>query len=370
MARLAGALRARNMSNLSGSDALTMIADACAEIAAEDAEREGHSSGTDTGAMSGGGADRPQSDGGSTPPGANRLPPLDPALVEECLQLFYKHGGGVSSHAGGVSMDAALTHYRERVEGPLREELEKLHGFVQHSQDIAWHHGEKRMEAMAEADRLRGELARERKLLDEMEKRKDGAYEERNRVVALLAALYPSKRCRTAIEGWSDDWHGCVYIETPEGQLSWHYHDSQASMFAHVPEGAASWDGHTTEEKYRRVGRLCVNAAPVERAAAPQPTDEERQRLADMARYYGGQGASSLVYVRADDMRRIATLLEQPAPAPPRKSIGRRWVVKFSDGELHERVFLFNDEAYRAARRIEGSVVVPCDLVPMEEDKP
>jgi hypothetical protein len=82
---------------------------------------------------------------------------------------------------------------------------------------------------------------------------KDAAYEERNRVVALLAAVFPSVRTRTAIEGWSDDWHGCVYVTLPTGQASWHYHDSQAHLFAHVPAGPALWDGHTTDEKYDRV---------------------------------------------------------------------------------------------------------------------
>lgn len=99
----------------------------------------------------------------------------------------------------------------------------------------------------------------------EMERRKDGAYEERNRVVAALAraalaAGWRAGLARTAIEGWSDDWHGCVYIETPEGQLSWHYHDSQAWMFADLPAYNAAWDGHTTPEKYQRLARLSADA--------------------------------------------------------------------------------------------------------------
>ena len=66
----------------------------------------------------------------------------------------------------------------------------------------------------------------------EMEKRKDDAYLERNRVVAALAKLFPSGIERTAIEGWSEDWHSCVYIDLPTGQVSWHYHDSHAFLFA------------------------------------------------------------------------------------------------------------------------------------------
>ena len=98
-------------------------------------------------------------------------------------------------------------------------------------------------------------LAAER---DALKASKDAAYEERNRVVALLAAVFPSVRARTAIEGWSEDWHGCIYITLPTGQASWHYHDSHAHLFAHVPEGAAIWDGHTTLEKYERVAATCA----------------------------------------------------------------------------------------------------------------
>ena len=98
-------------------------------------------------------------------------------------------------------------------------------------------------------------LAAER---DALQASKDAAYEERNRVVALLATVFPSVRTRTAIEGWSEDWHGCVYVTLPTGQASWHYHDSHAHLFAHVPEGAATWDGHTTAEKYERVAATCA----------------------------------------------------------------------------------------------------------------
>ena len=100
----------------------------------------------------------------------------------------------------------------------------------------------------------------------EMEAQKDAAYLERNKVVAALASVFPSGIARTAIEGWSDDWHGCVYIDLPTGQASWHYHDSQAHLFEHLPVYTGKWDGHDTEEKYRRVLALPSGAAL---AAAP-----------------------------------------------------------------------------------------------------
>lgn len=99
--------------------------------------------------------------------------------------------------------------------------------------------------------------------LAEMTARKDAAYLERNQVVAALAKCFPSGVVRTAIEGWSEDWHGCVYIDLPTGQVSWHFHDSQAHLFADLPPYFGTWDGHDTPEKYRRLALLRAGAAKV-----------------------------------------------------------------------------------------------------------
>lgn len=92
-----------------------------------------------------------------------------------------------------------------------------------------------------------------------MTAQKDGAYLERNRCVALIARMalamgWRAGVARTAIEGWSKDWHGCVYVDLPTGQTSWHFHDSQAHLFEGLPAYPEAWDGHDTPEKYRRVG--------------------------------------------------------------------------------------------------------------------
>jgi len=79
---------------------------------------------------------------------------------------------------------------------------------------------------------------------------------ERNQLVAALARLYPSGLKRTAIEGWRDGWHSCVYIDLPTGQVSWHYHDSHAYLFEGLPPYPGEWDGHDTAEKYRRLNAL------------------------------------------------------------------------------------------------------------------
>jgi hypothetical protein len=94
----------------------------------------------------------------------------------------------------------------------------------------------------------------------DMEQRKDAAYLERNQVVAALAKCFPSGIARTAIEGWSEDWHGCVYIDLPTGQASWHFHDSHAYLFVGLPAYTGTWDGHDTPEKYRRLAAIEARA--------------------------------------------------------------------------------------------------------------
>jgi hypothetical protein len=108
------------------------------------------------------------------------------------------------------------------------------------------------------AGRVADALSARDQEIAERKSEKDRAYEERNRVVAALARAaislgYRAIRTQTAIEGWSDDWHGCVRIDLPTGQVSWHYHDSQEHLFSWMPQGEMEWDGHDTREKYRRV---------------------------------------------------------------------------------------------------------------------
>lgn len=112
---------------------------------------------------------------------------------------------------------------------------------------------------VAETDDRAVELAK-------MRERKDAAYLERNQVVAALAKCFPSGVARTAIEGWSDGWHGCVYIDLPTGQVSWHFHDSHAYLFAGLPPYRGAWDGHDTPEKYNRLAALP--------GPSPKPTRE------------------------------------------------------------------------------------------------
>ncbi len=83
----------------------------------------------------------------------------------------------------------------------------------------------------------------------------NNAYKERNQLVALLSTVFPSGKAKTAIDGWDEAWHGCVYIDFPWGQASWHYHTDDEWMFEHLPPYTKQWDGHTTEAKYAAIAK-------------------------------------------------------------------------------------------------------------------
>jgi hypothetical protein len=83
-------------------------------------------------------------------------------------------------------------------------------------------------------------------------------YRERARLVAVLASLFPS------VWAYSDpaepEWP-VVYVNTPQGQCSWHLSPEDVDLFGHVEQVAADdprarWDGHSTVEKYRRLAKL------------------------------------------------------------------------------------------------------------------
>jgi hypothetical protein len=95
--------------------------------------------------------------------------------------------------------------------------------------------------------------------VEQMQVKINAVYEERNRLVALLARVYSSGISRTNIEGWDPSWHNVVYIDSPMGQLSWHYHDRDAHLFADLDFYPGTWDGHSTEEKYGRLEQLTRN---------------------------------------------------------------------------------------------------------------
>lgn len=63
-----------------------------------------------------------------------------------------------------------------------------------------------------------------------------------------------------------------IYLDTPEGQLSWHLAPEDLDLFQHVPSvepdhPAATFDGHTTDLKYERIRNLTI--ALITRASPP-----------------------------------------------------------------------------------------------------
>ena len=147
--------------------------------------------------------------------------------------------------------------------------IEALESEIQRQYACIRSHAEITHKAEDERDALAAQLAAAQGQVEEQRKYKDSAYLERNRLVALLSKVFPSGKKKTAIEGWSEDWHGCVYIDLPTGQASWHYHDSQAWLFEHLPEYQGTWDGHTTDEKYERIQGY---ATPIPQQPAPSDT--------------------------------------------------------------------------------------------------
>ena len=56
-----------------------------------------------------------------------------------------------------------------------------------------------------------------------------------------------------------------LYLDTPQGQMSWHIAPSARDLFTHVPISTVPthpvWDGHTTAEKYERLAALVRDLA-------------------------------------------------------------------------------------------------------------
>lgn len=97
-----------------------------------------------------------------------------------------------------------------------------------------------------------------RERIADLEAQKDGAYRERDLLVAHLSSLFPSslERHPESDTEWEDDWRWIVFIDLPTGSVSWHIHDSELHEFDHLPQlDGREWDGHTTEEKYERLRR-------------------------------------------------------------------------------------------------------------------
>lgn len=105
----------------------------------------------------------------------------------------------------------------------------------------------------------------------------DDVYRERARLVAFLAASYPSHASYSDPD--EPDWL-VVTVETPQGQMSWHVALNDMGLFNHVRRTRptdAPWDRHTTPEKYERLARLTrdVYAARIRGDVSRETSTEE-----------------------------------------------------------------------------------------------
>jgi hypothetical protein len=89
-----------------------------------------------------------------------------------------------------------------------------------------------------------------------------GAYIERARLLAWLAAIHPAVLAPAPDIEDEDGWM-ILYLTAGGHQLSWHIAPSDLDLFPHVPhvladDPRAQWDGHTTDEKYARIAGLAA----------------------------------------------------------------------------------------------------------------
>lgn len=92
------------------------------------------------------------------------------------------------------------------------------------------------------------------KLANRLGRDLNDAYMERNRLVQLLTYMFPSHIANQKERANSP----VVYIETPTGQISFHYQPNCAFLFTHLEvREENSFDGHTTDLKWKRVEDLC-----------------------------------------------------------------------------------------------------------------
>lgn len=98
-----------------------------------------------------------------------------------------------------------------------------------------------------------------------LQREKDGAYSERDKLVAALTKSFPSHLTRhkeTPGEDWDHEWLNVVCVHLPAGQATWHIHISELTWFDHlngIELLCEGYTGYTTPEKYQRLSRLPVS---------------------------------------------------------------------------------------------------------------
>ncbi|MEU4172132.1 hypothetical protein AB0F46_35275 [Streptomyces sp. NPDC026665] len=136
----------------------------------------------------------------------------------------------------------------------LVRDLAGLHQSPEQARPVDW-------EAIARQREAELKTAGETKQAVEQER--DGAYRERTRLEALIAAMTDGSVVAPAPDVDEPGWQ-ILYITIGGRQASWHVSPRDADLVADIEHVAADdpraqWDGHTTDEKYAHI-EACVTA--------------------------------------------------------------------------------------------------------------
>lgn len=131
------------------------------------------------------------------------------------------------------------------------------------------------------------ELIAARARITELETERDKGYRDRAEVIAVLAAIFPSRMADPSDDtGWP-----VLYLDTPEGQLSWHINPGDLDLFRteayalaldEDPDSAPVWDGHTNEQKSTRLHRLATCYQPADFLVDQHESDVLRARINEL----------------------------------------------------------------------------------------
>jgi len=188
-------------------------------------------------------------------------------LQAENARLREERDGHLAAFASEADENIALRELRDQLRAELEAAKDKLEAseLTVATNMATWEQTDQDLGKACDAIReLESRLTTAEATASEAIQAKDGAYSERNKLVAALSKLLPASLERHPEEDkdWEDDWRWIVFIDAPTGQLSWHVHDSELPMLDHLERGTGrSWDGHTTDEKYERLEALRARSA-------------------------------------------------------------------------------------------------------------
>lgn len=81
--------------------------------------------------------------------------------------------------------------------------------------------------------------------------------EDRDMLAALLARMcLAGAGWPAGVATYGDTAKRVLFVETPEGQLSWEFSERLGDLFDDLPEHQKPWDGHNEQKKHDRIRRV------------------------------------------------------------------------------------------------------------------